>query len=681
MRLQKDRAWIVFLLVSMTALAVLSETHGGEEAPAADLCGSLCSLERSIPDAGAHPGNIFLEGEQVAIPVRLPAGKEAVSWRILDDRWKVVKEGACISDQKSAEAPGAYVVNAGDLPIGWYRAECLASDQQCAAWTTAAVLAKLKAPVPQDSPVCVDSATAWFAKNKPEEQEEFARLAALCGVNWIRDRLKWRDIQSAPGPLKENTTYDQAAEIQNEKGLKVLQVFHDIPRWAAADGKTTGRFPTDLRIVYDFCKALGRKFHGTVQAWEPWNESNVANFGAHTATEICAYQKAAYLGFKAGDPDVIVCWNVTTGVPTDLHTRTVLENETWPYFDTYNVHTYDWPHSYERLWEPVLRAACGRPVWVTESDRGIEVAKDSPHRDLTPDMAIRKAEFMAHSYVHSLHAGACRHFHFILGQYGEGKVQFGLLRHDKTPRPSYVALAACGRFLAGARCLGRVSVETKPDVYVFAFRAKPDGKKRDVLVAWTEVQKNWPQRGKAQAPWPLSSSLPVEAVHDYLGRSLGPEVPRTLTSKALFIVLPEGATDSFHLEQPKPAPYRKGVSAKVVLQPVVPCERAVRLKEIPWAWDYIHRVPEAAPFTFPVYIYNFSEKEVSGTVRIEKLPEGWTLPQTTWQVTLKPEERFCITVSVKKVTAKLDGKVKLWVTMRGVFGKAGSPVAAIPFIP
>jgi hypothetical protein len=48
-----------------------------------------------------------------------------------------------------------------------------------------------------------------------------------------------------------------------------------------------------------------------------------------------------------------------------------------------------------------------------------------------------------------------QHFHFILGHYHEPNgVQFGLLRRDLTPRPAYVALAAVGRLLAGARTLG-----------------------------------------------------------------------------------------------------------------------------------------------------------------------------------------------------------------------------------
>ena len=93
---------------------------------------------------------------------------------------------------------------------------------------------------------------------------------------------------------------------------------------------------------------MAQRYKGRVQAWEPWNEANVATFGGHTMDEICSYQKAAYLGFKAGYADVTVCWNATTATPTERQTDALLLNETWSYFDTYNIHTYDWADEYGR---------------------------------------------------------------------------------------------------------------------------------------------------------------------------------------------------------------------------------------------------------------------------------------------------------------------------------------------
>ena len=41
---------------------------------------------------------------------------------------------------------------------------------------------------------------------------------------------------------------------------------------------------------------------------------------------MCSWQKAAWLGFKAGNPDVIVGWNATAAVPTPAHTEGLLTN-------------------------------------------------------------------------------------------------------------------------------------------------------------------------------------------------------------------------------------------------------------------------------------------------------------------------------------------------------------------
>jgi hypothetical protein len=215
-------------------------------------------------------------------------------------------------------------VNVGVLDIGWYRLEFLDEAENVWGWTTTAVLARLSAPVPQDSPICVDGANAWFAQENPKKQEQLAKLASLAGVNWIRDRLRWREIQTGPDTFAENTTYDSSVQVENQAGLKVLQVFHDTPEWAVDSPAKRGRFPEDLRILFRFCRAMSERFAGRVQAWEPWNEANAPDFGGHTVDEMCSMQKAAYLGFKAGRPDVIVGWNAYAGVPTPLHTRGVL---------------------------------------------------------------------------------------------------------------------------------------------------------------------------------------------------------------------------------------------------------------------------------------------------------------------------------------------------------------------
>ena len=403
-------------------------------------------LERTIPrPLPGHPGNVYVEGESVEVEVPAAAQKSADTWRLRDIDGKIVaQDGFDKGKRLGVRVPG----------VGWYRIDFLNAKEEVVAWTSTAVLASLRAPVPADSPVGLDMAVSWFARGSSSNQQIHANLAALAGANWVRDRITWREVQTGPDGFAPRGNYDEAADMQKAQGLRVLQVFHTTPPWAG--GGDTARFAPDLRHVYGFAREMGRRFAGRVQAWEPWNEPNVDTFGSHTMDEICSWQKAAWLGFKAADPNLTVGSSALAAVPTWQQTEGVVRNEARPYFDTYNIHTYDWAHGYRDLWEPARAAAGGKPLWITEADRGATHDQTAPWYDLSPRLERLKAEYVAQSYASALAAGADRFFQFILGHYVEpNSVQFGLLRLDYTPRPAYAALAAVGRFLAGARVLGR----------------------------------------------------------------------------------------------------------------------------------------------------------------------------------------------------------------------------------
>lgn len=632
-------------------------------------------LHRGIPSPLAdHPGNIYLAGEIVRVraPEDLPGG--IARWRLLDDRGRELRAGVLNSTVLATREPLAL----GELGPGWYRVEFDTADHTHVAWTTAAVLRRLAAPTPGDSPVCVDSATAWFAYNDVPHQGRLANLAALAGVNWVRDRLRWRDLQPVPGPLvAARTTYDTAAEAQRAAGLKVLQVFHDTPPWASEAPDAGGRFAPDLRHVFELARALAGRFKDRVAAWEPWNEANIATFGGHSVDQMCAWQKAAWLGFKAGDPGLIVGWNVTAAVPTPAHTEGVLANETWPYFDTYNIHTYDWSHAYAGLWAPARAAASGRPLWITEADRGTPHLKQGPWFDQDPRFERLKAEWIAQSYASSLFAGSRRHFHFILGHYHEPNgVQFGLLRLDLTPRPAYVALATVGRCLAGARVLGRW--RPGPDVHVYAFRAWPDGREHDVLVAWAEKEVDWDGRGQTRAVWQPPVNLEVVEAVDHLGRALERVVPATLGSAPVFLFLPAGQAALLPLEPPpRLAPFQPGVPSPVVLQLALPRAAMVRVEDLPWSEGYAWVVQPGQALELPLHAYNFAADVASGRIQVERLPEGWEteLPEPAFEI--EPGGRWMLraVLRVPAGTKTRDG----WLQLRADCGRWGRPVLAIRF--
>jgi hypothetical protein len=632
------------------------------------------SVERKIPTPRPdHPGNVFLDTETVWVGVPPSTPPKARTWRVLDDRGQTVKSGPL---PKQTDLPSPRV-NLGQMPIGWYRMEFLDAQQSCLHWTTAAVLHRLNAPTPQDSPICVDSATAWFARDQVEDQARLASLAALAGVNWVRDRLTWRELEPEPAAFNSaQTTYDSSALVQARQGLKVLQVFHSTPDWAwhpELDGPhPSGRFPRDLRHVYRFCRALAQRFQGRVQAWEPWNEANVSTFGGHTVDAMCSFQKAAYLGFKAGDPHSTVCWNAYTTTPTQRHTQGLQENEAGSYFDVYSLHSYDWAHSYESLWAPARQAAGGKPIWVTEADRGLKYTGPEPWCDLSQEDALRKARYMAQSYASSLYAGSTRHFHFILGHYTESHnhVQFGLLRKDMSPQPAYVALAALGRLLAGAKCLGRWTIPDQAHAHVYAFRAKPDGREQDVLVAWAEREVDWAQRDQTQASFKLPASWPVKEVYDYLGRPLG-DMPKALTGNALFIVLRAGQTKAVTLTQQPVSTPQDNQACPIVLQAQIARDLEVKITPLPWSQGYEYRLPPDEPYRLHLVAYNFTDKAATGSIRIRKLPANWQVDQTQWHLSLEPMQQQAFTCTLTLPAAQ-NGSLQL----SGDFGSQGRTALA-----
>ena len=608
--------------------------------------------------------HVFFAGELVRVAVPEDLASVATKAQALNERLEMQQRGR-VSDGS---------VDFGALPVGWYRVEFLGADDAPVGFTTAAVLEPLSASPPADSPIAVDIALAWLGAEDESDWPIYARLARLAGVRWVRDRIRWREMQPEAGPFAEHTKYDDSAAIQSAEGLQILQVFHTFPQWSRATDAERPR--VDLARLYAFCKGMAERFHGQVQAWEPWNEGNAANFGGYTLDELCTIQKAAYLGFKAGDPGLTVCWNPLGGINIETQTRSILRNETWPYYDVYSIHSYDWPHGYEQYWTHAREAACGKPIWVTECDRGMQAAPESEMGDFTPENDRRKAEWVVQSYVRSLFSGSSRHFHFILGHYMEGdnRTQFGLLRSDHTPRPGYVALAALGRLLAGGVCLGRHEIEGRPDIHLYAFRAQPQGRPKDVLVGWTEREGDWSVRGEARVPWPIAEPLHVEAAYDYLGRPLKAAAPAELRPDAVFLVLPEGESAKLAWRAVPPSERRPGEASPVVFQFDIPGTPPVQ-RTIGWSPEAAYEFTPGTALNATLTVYNLGNAAVTGTVALEAPPNGWRAETANWDLALKPMAQE--TIPVRLTIAEDAATADVWLSFHGAFGDAGRPLLEV----
>ena len=559
-------------------------------------------IARSIPKPlPGHPGNVFVMGEEVA--VKPPEAPGAAGWVCLDYDRKTLSKGT-----------GPAVL--GKLPVGYYEVWATDATGKQLRKTTLGVLEPLRAPTPEDSPICLDVSAAWFNNRRyglPPNIQDAATEAALAGVNWVRDRLTWAQTEPERSRFADKTVYDETARIQSETGLKVLQVFHSSPKWA--NPMAPVRFPLDLCDVYNYLKTMSARWRGQVRAWEPWNEADITAFGGHAGAEIAAYQKAAYWGIRQGNPDAIICQNVFAGGGTEVIRANFDENEPWAYFDTFNFHHYIHVDSLPAYYSSMRQVSGGRPLWVSEAAMPVRWEGDEKEQEPTWESQRRQAGAVPKVFAASIHEGVSALFYFMLPHYVEGRTQYGLTRKDLTPRPGYLALAAAGRLLAGAKPLGRLKTPgSSSPLRAFVFRAVPDGEEKVVVVAWA-------QEGKAVLPIPADVK-PVRAI-DLLGRAVDvPVMPVEVSESPVYLLYACGAEKRFGLvPPPAPAAWKEAVPCPVVIQALLPPD-CVRLG------SSSYELSKDEEMDISLYVYNFGDQTIhtrvvaTGEERLRVVPDG-----------------------------------------------------------
>lgn len=559
---------------------------------------ALCSLlavsslasepPRPLPH---HPGNIFIEGEEVNVPPPFPGRGHLLDY---DDR--LIRD---VADRGGN-------LRLGKLPLGWYR---VVSESDTNRWVSLAVLSPPIA-APSNSPVSVDVAMSWFYPTN--RMADAANVASLAGVNWVRDRLSWGEMEPRRGTFARETRYDAAARVQTAAGLKVLQVNHSSPRWAG----DPRRFPTNLFDAYNFYREMARRWRGQVLAFEPWNEADISGFGGHTGAEMASLQKAACLGLKAGNPDVIACMNVWA-VHRAAQLQDFAANHAEGYFDTYNLHHYEPIERYPELYADHRAVSAGKPMWVTEFAMPVKWAGDAKLKELNDAELRRQSERLVKAFAGSLFEGAQNSFYFMLPHYVEGQTQFGIIRPDLSPRPAYCALAAVSRLLGPAHCLGRL-MHTNSALRAYAFR---DGN-ADILVAWCDPAASF------------TVPAPADAVWDHIGRAVPSQAQArsiALSPQPRFIRLPRGVSEALNLQKPPLAPARvAAVASPLVLQPLLATQDVVLAKS---AWKISSERPQA----IRVAAYNFGTANIDLPL-IVSAPAQWKVDAPS-RVVLAPGGR------------------------------------------
>jgi hypothetical protein len=308
------------------------------------------------------------------------------------------------------------------------------------------------------------------------------------GFNWMKHQVEWQTVEPAPGQYDWHEL-DNIVNSGSSQGIKVfLSVAHAPTFYRSA---TSGLMPSDPSKFQALMQAMASRYKGKVQAYELWNEENLAREAGPPNIDPTNYLpllKAGYAGVKAGDPSALALLGAlsptganTPGVSMDdvsyLQALYAINGgEVKNYFDVLGAHpsgfaippdcTPDQPQcslapgwnndpsffAFYRVnqYHDVLTANsdAGKPVWFTEFGYCSNPTPPAGYGYCSSVSEDQQAQMLARafqksretSYVGGLFVWNLN-FQQAIGQTDE-KWGFSLLRKDLSPRPAYSALAA-----------------------------------------------------------------------------------------------------------------------------------------------------------------------------------------------------------------------------------------------
>jgi outer membrane protein assembly factor BamB len=301
-------------------------------------------------------------------------------------------------------------------------------------------------------------------------------LAQNAHFGWLRQQIHWRDIQGERDkPHWE--TLDTAVAAANQAGFQLMLSVVRSPVWAT-DGVSDG-LPTDTAAFESFMRMLAKRYAGRVQAYEIWNEPNLAvENGGQAATPVhyLAVLQAGYAGVRAGDPCALVL--AAPLAATSVNDPAValddlefyrqlysLENGAFLHVaDAVAVHPGSGHFSFDDKWpadqpeksrhyfrhteavrEVMQQHGDQRQVWITEFGWATWQAPGSP----PPVSPQQQAEFLmgALRYTAANYPWVAGMFLWnlnfdVLGAAQDEKSTFSILASDWSPRPAYTLVQA-----------------------------------------------------------------------------------------------------------------------------------------------------------------------------------------------------------------------------------------------
>ncbi|HOW70251.1 MAG TPA: glycosyl hydrolase [Phycisphaerae bacterium] len=307
---------------------------------------------------------------------------------------------------------------------------------------------------PEDAFFCMDSALSWLEKRE-DIRGGLARMLKRIGIVQSRERLRWDAVNKSEDvwDWEGGCQFETLRRTYARHGVKVLEMFHDSPRWL---GRTDANpYPTNLLLAARSIGDLGRRWGGTWGGLEIWNEPDV-QFGANLpADQYVPLAKAAAWGLREHLPAVPLVGGVLTDIAPDEYRRACAENGLLDQVDAISFHTYQQATTVEdmvsryRVWLKAYGKE-SMPLWITESGR--PWPKGAPRPAMRED-AVSALDIVMKA-IESKACGVAAYFAFVYVYYEENQNNFGMMGREVSPLRSMAAYAQMVSALANKAYVG-----------------------------------------------------------------------------------------------------------------------------------------------------------------------------------------------------------------------------------
>ena len=314
------------------------------------------------------------------------------------------------------------------------------------------------------------------------------------GAMSVRDEIGWIGVERKQGEMSVPPTHDRYFNSTLAAGLDPLLILnYGNPFYDKGDSPRTDE---GRAAFVRYAEFMVNHFKDRLYLYEFWNEWDIAIGGTTpgTADNYAALLKLVYPAIKKIDPDILLMAGATTPMAIkNGWLERMLELGALEFCDAVSIHTYvygskgqagspeAWAAWMQQVQEIIHKYSGGKdvPLYVTEHGWPTQIDE----RGRTPAVS---GEYLARLYL------LARTMPWMKGiwwydfeddamKYDYNEANFGIIRPDLTPKPSWYALRDVADLAANAEYLGREDAGD-PDVWVLKFR-RPDG--RDTWAVWS----------------------------------------------------------------------------------------------------------------------------------------------------------------------------------------------------